>query len=85
MSFNEFVAATLDPNTPDLEEHWQMAMRSTFHRFAGKSGTISFPNLVEMFPSDMSKTLVQSLFSEMDTDRDGQITFEEFKTFLAEL
>lgn len=84
ISFTEFVAVMLDPDELS-SEHLETQLRSIFYRLAGADGTLTFRELAAQFPEETSVPLLQRLFTEMDQDCNGQVSYSEFSDFLASM
>ncbi|XP_070768178.1 protein S100-G-like [Enoplosus armatus] len=68
------------------------ALKASFDKYAGKEGdrnTLSKAELAELLRNEFpeaeasSKDAVDNFFSELDDDKDGVVTFQEYVTMIA--
>jgi len=82
VDFNEFVGVLFDP-TYIANEQLESHLQGVFLDLADTDGKMDFRAWVSIFPASHSRSVLQSVFSEMDKDNDGSVDWEEFKDCVA--
>lgn len=85
INYTEFLAVTVDRRRAITNANMNFA----FHHFdVDNSGVITTANLAECFRREgkhLSQEEIQAMLEQVQTATPGQITFEEFKTFMADI
>ncbi|KAG6545153.1 hypothetical protein Mapa_013418 [Marchantia paleacea] len=82
LDYGEFVAASIHLQRMDNEEHLQKAFA---HFDRNGSGYIDMDELREALGDDLGPNdtdVIQDIMHEVDTDKDGQISYEEFASMM---
>merc|ERR1712113_1047376 len=78
INYSEFLAATLQGGVKAHED----VLRKTFMRFdENGSGSITEEQLHEILGDEWEKTEVKDLIEEADSNRDGEISYDEFLAY----
>jgi len=80
INFNEFVGLMFDPDQLDEEEKIRY-FRSAFHQIAGGHNVIKRTELASLFPNSEPRE-IDTLFNDIDLDKNGCIELEEFEKYL---
>lgn len=83
ISFNEFVLASMDHE--DL--HNEKKLKAAFQMFdRNNDGTIQPEEIVAIFKSSeiFNLEMAKKMIAELDTDKDGKISYFEFEKFMKE-